>query len=195
MRYLATGNTYKTLSYGFRVANNTISLFIPVTCEAIIQEFSHMHMKCPKTPEDWKQVSSHFAKLLNFQSCLGAIDGKHIAIRRPNKSGTYFYNYKGFFSIVLMAVADANYKFLFVDIGANSSCADSGIFKLTNIYKAVMQGEVGLPEAESLPNDDCDVPYCFIGDDAFGLGSWKRKESSTTGCCVHGEWGKMHLGY
>ena len=113
LRYLATGNKYKTLSYGFRVANNTISLFIPETCEAIIQEFYHIHMKYPKTPEDWKEVSSHFARLWKFQNCLGAIDGKHIAIRTPHKSGTYFYNYKGFFSIVLMAVADANYKFLF----------------------------------------------------------------------------------
>ena len=105
-----------------------------------------------------------------------------------------------------MAVADANYKFLFVDIGANGSCADSGIFKLTNIYKAVMQGKARLPAPDSLTNDDCDVPYFFICDDAFGLRSWmmkphpsrgltKEKESSTTGCPVNKEWWTMHLEY
>ena len=132
-------------------------------------------MKCPKNPEQWKEVATKFAQLWNFQNCLGAIDGKHVAIRRPKKSGTYFYNYKGFFSIVLTAVADANYKFLFVDIGANGSCADSGIFKLTNIYKAIIDGTAGLPGPQHLPNDDSDVPYFFIGDDAFGLRPWMMK--------------------
>ena len=47
LKYLATGNSYKSLQYGFRVAANTISLFIPETCEAIIQEFSETHMRCP----------------------------------------------------------------------------------------------------------------------------------------------------
>ena len=32
LRYLATGNSYKTLIYGFRVAFNTISLFVPEVC-------------------------------------------------------------------------------------------------------------------------------------------------------------------
>ena len=169
LRYSASGNTYKSLSYGFCVAHNTISLFIPQTCKAIIQEYSEVHMKCPKNPEQWKEVATKFSKLWNFQNCLGAIDGKHVAIRRPNKSGTYFYNYKGFFSIVLMAVADANYKFLFVDIGANGSCADSGILKLTNIYKAVIDGTAGLPGPQPLAKDDSEVPHFFIGDDAFGL--------------------------
>ena len=80
-------------------------------------------------------MADKFSSLWNFHNCLGAIDGKHIAIRKPKQSGTKFYNYKGFFSIVLMAVADADYKFLFVDIGANGSCADSGVFKETNYTK------------------------------------------------------------
>ena len=129
-------------------------------------------MRCPKTPEQWKQVSERLSALWNFQNCLGAINGKHIAIRKPKQSGTYFYNYKVFFSIVLMAVADADYKSLFVDMWANGSCADSGVFKLTNIYKAVMSGDAGFPDADNLPHDDSPVPYAFIGDEAFGFRSW-----------------------
>ena len=36
LRYLATGNSYRSLQYGFRVAFNTISKFIPEVCQAII---------------------------------------------------------------------------------------------------------------------------------------------------------------
>ena len=181
LRYLATGNTYKSLQYGFRVSNNAISLFVPETCEAIIDEYSDGHMKCPKTAEEWKEVAGKFSSLWNFNNCLGAIDGKHIAIRKPKKSGTNFYNYKGFFSIVLMAFAAADYKFLFVDIGANGSCADSGVFKETNLYKAVMDEYAGLPDPEPLPNDDCPVNYSFIGDDAFGLRPWLMKPHPSRG--------------
>ena len=39
LRHMATGNSYKSLEYGFRVPHNTISLFVPEVCRAIIDEF------------------------------------------------------------------------------------------------------------------------------------------------------------
>ena len=39
MRYLASGDSYKSLQNDFRVANNTIAGIIPEVCEAIISEF------------------------------------------------------------------------------------------------------------------------------------------------------------
>ena len=36
LRLLATGDSYKSLQYSFRVAHNTISQIVPETCRAII---------------------------------------------------------------------------------------------------------------------------------------------------------------
>ena len=56
-----------------------------------------------------------------------------------------YFNYKGFHSIVLLALVDANYKFLYIDVGANGLCSDGAIFKDFNLYKALENGTAGLP--------------------------------------------------
>jgi hypothetical protein len=57
------------------------------------------------------------------------MDGKHVQIQAPAKSGSLYFSYKKTSSVVLLACADANYKFIFVDIGAYGSNSDGGIFR------------------------------------------------------------------
>ena len=58
----------------------------------------------------WLSIATVFMKEANFPNCNGAIDGKHIKINYPTPSGSLYYNYKKYYSIVLLAVVDAYYR-------------------------------------------------------------------------------------
>ena len=60
LRFLATGEAYKSLSTTFRVGTNTICLFVPEVCEAIIQEYLQEEVVLPTTEDQWKAVAEAF---------------------------------------------------------------------------------------------------------------------------------------
>lgn len=85
-------------------------------------------MSKPKT-EDWERIAKEFETRANFPNCIGALDGKHIRVMKPEDSGSQFFNYKQFFYIVLMALVDTNYCFTVIDVGHYGRSSDSNIFR------------------------------------------------------------------
>lgn len=85
--------------------------------------------QAPKTPEGWQEIADGFYSRWNFPNCVGAIDGKHFRIRCPPRSGTDYFNYKGYYSLVLLAIVDHDYKFTFADVGSHGPCSDAGIWR------------------------------------------------------------------
>ena len=110
--YLATGDKYPTLQYSYRVSRSTISLFVLEVCRAICEEYKKEVVQCPRTLQEWQAVAVNFKYHWNVPHACGAIDGKHVALRCPPSTGSLYHNYKGFFSVVLLALVDANYKFI-----------------------------------------------------------------------------------
>ena len=61
LRHFATGDSYKSLMYGFRVAHNTISKIVCEVTQAIIEEYGDEVLSTPTTPQAWKAIADQFA--------------------------------------------------------------------------------------------------------------------------------------
>jgi len=118
----------------------------------------------PKTKNEWDEIEKGFRKTWNFPRCIGAMDGKHILIKAPPKSGSEFYNYKHQYSIILLALIDHNYCFTYIDVGANGKASDGGVFQESSFFEALENNTLNTPD---------DV--VFVADDAFPLKTYLMK--------------------
>ena len=128
----------------------TIYKFVPQVCKAILKEFQQEYLVCPTDPEDWRKIEERFRNRWNVPHAVGALNGKHIAIKKPKKSGSEYFNFKGYFSLVLLALVDADYKFLWVNKGASGSSPDAQIFNRSQLKRRIENRTLGLPTPEPL---------------------------------------------
>ena len=56
--------------------------------------------------DHWHHNEQGFCNRWNFPNCIEAVDGKDVVMQAPNKPGSLYHNYKGTFSVVLMAIVD-----------------------------------------------------------------------------------------
>ncbi|XP_061514113.1 putative nuclease HARBI1 [Anopheles gambiae] len=168
LRFLSTGLPFKSLSFTFCIAHNTIGTIVYETCEAIWKTLNEEFIPFPTTSA-FNKVEREFLNKWKFPNCIGAIDGKHVRVKAPSKSGTQYFNYKKYFSLHLQAVADANSKFIAVDVGEYGSRCDSGVFKSSTLYQLIQSNRLNIPPPKPLPGTRQDVPHVLIGDQGYPL--------------------------
>lgn len=71
LRYLATGESFTSLHFQFRMGKSTVAEIIPEVCQAIFECLKEKYLVTPSTPEQWRAVSADFYSLWNFPNCLG----------------------------------------------------------------------------------------------------------------------------
>lgn len=127
---------------------------------------SFVFLQMPQDPQSWLEIARGFKK---FPHCVGAIDGKHIDIQSPAHSFSEYYNYKKSFSIVILALVDANYNFIFAEIGSQGRISDGGVFRSSKLWQRICSNDLNLPMPQPLSRSTIEIPYVFLGDGAFAL--------------------------
>lgn len=68
-----------------------------------------------------------------------------------------------------MTLVDGNYNFVFADIGGQGRISDGGIFQHSLLWQKIDNSTLNLPPDTPLPRREMNVPYVFVGDEAFAL--------------------------
>lgn len=172
--------SFRALSFSFRMSHATVRNIVYEVCNAIWEEFNAQHMPFP-TSESHITVADNFFKKWNFPNCMGCIDGKHIRLRAPANSGSMYWNYKQYHSIVLQAVADAHCRFLYIEVGSYGKQSDGGIFAGSTLKYCLENKQFCVPDERAIPNTDIKTPYVLLGDEAYPLKPYLMRPYSGRG--------------
>ena len=105
------------------------------------------------------------------------MDGKHVQLQCPVNSGSYYFNYKSSFGIVLWTYAD--YKFLYVNVGCNGRISDGGVFRNSSLSNTLSLNTLNIPFSDSESR-----PYVVVADDAFPLKTYMMKLYAFKNLCT-----------
>ncbi len=149
-RYLATGDSFYTISDSYRIGHSTVQGIVHQVCQALWDTLHPVYMR-PLTTEEWRIIADDYEQLWQFPNCIRALDGKHVMCKKTPCSGSLFYNYKEHFSVVLLALVDAHYCFIMVDVGTFGRNSDGAVFNHSAFGQCFMNG------------------MTIVADDAFSL--------------------------
>ena len=175
---LGRGDYLYTIAEMAGVGVLTVSMIVSEVCEAIIE---CMWEECinkfmPKTSQEFAEKMLDTEELWQFPYSLVAVDGCHIPIKCPPgglESCKEYHNFKNFYSVVLMAMVDAKYRFVWGSCGFPGNSHDSIILQSTCLWKRIKDGSF-LPDfTNSL--EGVQIPQLIIGDSAFPFENWLMK--------------------
>ena len=107
---LATPAEYRTISHLFGVARSSVCEIVQETCLAIVDSLLNVYIRF-SAGEQLQDVVKNFESKWGVPQCVGAIDGCNIPISVPKENHTDYYNRKGWYSMILQGIVDAQYRF------------------------------------------------------------------------------------
>lgn len=169
-RYLGTGSTFSSIALYFARGETTVGAIVRDTSRVIWQVLKERYMKVPDR-EKWLSIAERFESLWNLPNCIGALDSKHVKIKKFANTGSTNFNYKLFNSVVLMACSDADGTFITIETGFAGRNSDGGIFNKSALKYWVQNHGLDIPPPSPLKNDEngTPFPYYFVSDEAFPL--------------------------
>ena len=79
-----------------------------------------------------------------FPYNFAAIDGSHLPIKCHSGGQEVmkqYYNFKNFYSVVLLGLVDANHRFIWASLGAPGNTHDSTYFQSTSLWDDITSGK------------------------------------------------------
>ena len=175
---LARGDYFYTISELFGCGRSTVCVVVNEVTQAIVEVLweEHVSKHFPKNEQQLKEKMLDMEELWQFPCCWAAMDGCHIPLKCPDgglAACKEYHNFKNFYSIVLMGLVDAKYRFIWGSCAFPGNSHDSIILQSTQLWTDISEGEAIPPITKDL--DGTKVPPLILGDSAFPFKTWLTK--------------------
>ncbi|KAJ8896308.1 hypothetical protein PR048_001652 [Dryococelus australis] len=161
-RYLATGDSYRSLAYSYRMGDQTVSKMYQLRYGIVCNQFVYLNQQFTE------RAAQEFKQKWHFLHCIESVDNRHIIMKNVPNADSVF-NYKGTFFTVLMATVDVNYKFTSIDVGSYGRLNDSTILRSSVLGDALHCKTLPIPPPAECSGFTYLLHYIFVGDKAFPL--------------------------
>lgn len=129
---LLRGDYYYTIAEMTGLGMSTVCTIVNEVTRVIVDNLwdECADQQLPKSEEQFKEKIVDMEEQWQLCCCWAAVDGCHLPIKCPpgNFSCEEYHNFKNFYSIVLMAMVDSNYRFVWGTCGFSGNSHDAVIF-------------------------------------------------------------------
>lgn len=172
---LSHGANFTICSEMFAIGRSTVSKVLREVVHAINECLRH-ELVWP-TGERMREKQRGFAALCGLPGVVGAIDGMHVAISKPQHVPVDYYYFKsGGYSLNCQAVVDSDKRFIDLYLGMPGSTNDARMLRRSSLFNLAMQGTI----LDGAYTDDGFSPY-LIGDLGYPLLPWLMVPHRTHG--------------
>ena len=159
-------------------SRSTVGVVVSEVAEVIVDNLweEHVSKHYPENEQQFKEKMLDMEERWQFPCCWAAIDGCHIPLKCPDgglAACKEYHNFKNFYSIVLMGIVDAQYRFIWGSCGFPGNSHDSIIFQSTQLWADITEGQGIPPIGKDI--DGVTVPPLVLGDSAFPFRTWLMK--------------------
>lgn len=175
---LGRGDALYTISELTALGHSTVCTIVIEVCESLISSMwaSSVTNHFPSTREDCIKSATDMESQWQFPYAFSAVDGCHLPIKCPpggKESNKEYHNFKEFYSIVLMALVDADYRFIWASSGIPGNTHDSMIFQSTDLYNRIVSGKTLIDSG--FIEGGVRLDPIILGNSAFGVKPWLMK--------------------
>ncbi|XP_077531229.1 uncharacterized protein LOC144143334 [Haemaphysalis longicornis] len=161
----------RTIAHLFGIGRSTVNVLFREFCAVVITILEDDWVGMVP-PDGMAAHMREFHAVTGFPKAVGALDGCHFPVSPPKESATDYYNYKGWYSMILLALVDHRYRFRYVNVGSPGGCHDAGVYGASNLCRTVGSEDFSSPVALM---GGTEVPPIILCDEAFPLGAHLQK--------------------